>query len=292
MIFVEDILSPEGPVLLTDESWLVVEMAPERGCVTWISADGHTKRLIAKTGGPNGLAVDWENTIWVADTKQRALLRMSMDGRWEVFLNACQGRPFVFPNDLVFGPDGALYITDSGIADEELAPGGAIRSDYDRITICGFLYRVDVRTKHISVVDSGIRYPNGLAFGPGGELYVAETMTGNVYRYRWERGTVSGERQFYGNVISPRTEEGFRGPDGMKFGGNGNLYVAVYGQGDVTVLGKAGEVAGRIPTLGRNPTNCAFGLKGSKKLFITELELNRMEVVDVGVDGLPLYTGK
>jgi gluconolactonase len=291
MIFVEDILSPEGPVLLTDGSWLVVEMAPERGCVTWISANGHTKRSIAKTGGPNGITVDLENTIWVADTKHRALLRMTMGGLWDIFLDECQGRPFVFPNDLVFGPDGALYLTDSGINDEELAPDGAIRSDYDRLTICGFLYRVDVRTKHISVVDSGIRYPNGLAFGPGGELYVAETMTGNVYRYRFEKGTISGDRQLYGNVISPRNEQGFRGPDGMKCARNGNLYVVVYGQGDVTILGTDGEISGRIPTSGRNPTNCAFGPQGSKKLFITELERNRMEVVEAGVDGLPLYTG-
>ncbi len=75
----------------------------------------------------------------------------------------------------------------------------------------------------------------------------------------------------------------------MKFGLNGHLYVTVYGQGDVTVLGKDGKVSERIKLEGRLPTNCAFGPEGSKKLYITETEFGRMEVFDVGVDGFPLY---
>jgi hypothetical protein len=32
MIFAENLGVPEGPVALDNGSWLVVEMAPERGC--------------------------------------------------------------------------------------------------------------------------------------------------------------------------------------------------------------------------------------------------------------------
>ena len=34
-----------------------------------------------------------------------------------------------------------------------------------------------------------------------------------------------------------------KGPDGMKFGADGHLYVAVFGQGDITVLDPAPSVA-------------------------------------------------
>jgi gluconolactonase len=291
MIFTEDILNPEGPVLLADGSWLVVEMNPDRGCITHISADGRNKRRIAKTGVPNGLTIDRQEIIWVADTKQQALLRLDMEGNWDVFLNACDGEPFVFPNDLVFGADGALYLTDSGITDDEIAPGGEIRPDYDKIPVSGRLYRIDVQTREIRKIDEGIRYPNGLVFGPDGELYVNETITGNVYRYRTENGRVVDGRRYFGNVIDKEAGVGFKGPDGMKFGQDGNLYVTVFGQRGVTVLGRDGTVVKQVPTEGKNPTNCAFGPAGSKELYVTELEYGRMEVLEVGVDGYPLYKG-
>jgi len=292
MIFISGLSVPEGPVLLKDNSWLVVEMGPDRGCVTHISEDGQTKRVIAKTGRPNGLAVDHNNVIWVAESQKPSLIRLTMDGDAEVFLTECRGEAFLFPNDLVFGPDGALYMTDSGILFEDFAPGGKVRPDYMDVYPDGRVYRIDTETKSISKIDSGIRFTNGIVFGPDNNLYVNETLTGMVYRYKWEDGEIIGGREDFGNVISPEAPEGMKGPDGMKFGLNGNIYVAVFSQGDVTVLGKEGEVVKRIKTKGRMPTNCAFGPKRSKKLYVTEDELGTMEVFDVGTDGFPLYTGR
>jgi gluconolactonase len=292
MIFTGDLSVPEGPVLLQDNSWVVVEMGPDRGCVTHMSADGKEKRIIARTGRPNGLAVDDAGIIWVAESNTPSLLRLTMDGRKEVFLTSCEGEEFLFPNDLVLGPDGALYLTDSGILFKDFAPGGKVRSDYMEISLDGRVYRIDIETKKIVKIDSGIRFTNGIVFGPDDYLYVNETITGMVYRYRWENGEVVGRREDFGNVIDPKAPEGMKGPDGMKFGLDGNLYVTVFGQGDVTVLGINGEVVRRIKTEGSLPTNCAFGPKGSKKLYVTEDEFGTMEVFDVETDGYPLFTGK
>ena len=77
MTFTEDLQCPEGPVALKDGSWLVVE-GGERGRVTHISPDGRQKRTIAKTGLPNGLAIDSEENIWVAEPKTPSLLRVTM----------------------------------------------------------------------------------------------------------------------------------------------------------------------------------------------------------------------
>jgi gluconolactonase len=290
MIFAKGLGVPEGPVLLPDNSWVCVEMSADRGCVSHISADGKTIRMIAKTGRPNGLAVDKDGFMWVAESSEPSLLRLSMDGEVEVFLTACNGDPFLFPNDLAFGPDGALYLTDSGVKFEEFAPGGQVRPDYLTLDFDGRVYRIDIQTKEIRKLDTGIQFTNGIAFDAENNLYANETLTGDIFRYPWQDGQVGG-REYFGNVIAPDAPEGFKGPDGMKFGENGRLYVAVFTQGDVTVLDPDGAVVERIKTEGNLPTNLAFGPRGSQEIYVTEDEIGTLEVFKVGTDGLPLHTG-
>lgn len=73
-------------------------MALDRGCVTHISSDGKTKCMIGKTGRPNRLTIDKNDLIWVAESLEPSLIRMTMDGLFEVVLREYQGQPFLFPN--------------------------------------------------------------------------------------------------------------------------------------------------------------------------------------------------
>ncbi len=290
-VFSSGFVAPEGPVALNDGSWLIVEGGADRGCVTHISADGRNKKIIKKTGRPNGLAVDAKGFIWVAESKTPSLLRLTMEGKADVVATGCDGEPFLFPNDLCFGPDGALYLTDSGVFIDEFAPNNQIRSDYMSVKYDGRVYRVDVESGKVNKLDNGIKFTNGIAFGRDNLLYVNETLTGNIYRYAWLTGGIAGPRSLFGNVIRPNSPPGWKGPDGMAFSTDGKLYVAVFGQGDVTVLDTDGSVAERIPTLGKLPTNVAFALPGKKRLHITEYEFGQMEVAEVPTDGLALWTG-
>lgn len=289
MLFSTGLSVPEGPVALKDGSWLVVEMGPDRGCITQISPDGQDKRMVAKTGRPNGLAVDRNGFIWAAESLTPSLLRVTLDGQVEEVLTSCGDEPFLFPNDLAFGPDGMLYLTDSGIRFEDFAPGGQVRPDYMDVSIDGRVYKINPETLEIEKIDSGIQFTNGIAFGPEDNLYVNETITGMVYRYEWRDGSVIGGRRDFGNVIAPDAPEGIKGPDGMKFGADGRLYVTVFAQGDVTILDADGQVSERIKTIGAFPTNLAFGLPGDKRIYVTEDEHGTLEVYDVGLDGLNLY---
>ncbi len=285
MIFVGDLGNPEGPVLLPDHSWLVAEMRLDRGWITHLSADGRRREVLAKTGRPNGLTRDHEGAIWVAESLTPALLRLTLDGQYETILTACSDDPFLFPNDLRFGPDGALYMTDSGIHFTEWA-----RLDGEQrrqAQTDGRIYRIDPRTRAIQKLDSGLPFANGLAFGPNHDLFVSATISGMVYRYPWRRGRI-GPREEFGSVLDPTFPDVFRGPDGMAFGADGNLYVTVSRQGDVAVLNPEGAVIKRIRLDGPSPTNIAFGPQGTQTIYVTEQGVGQLERHQVSCDGLPL----
>jgi gluconolactonase len=292
MVFAGDLQNPEGPVALADGSWVIVEGGAERGCVSHLSPDGRSRREIKKTGRPNGLAVDADGAIWVAESKFPSLLRLTMDGISEVVATGCDGEPFLFPNDLCFGPDGAIYMTDSGVEIGNFCPNNEIRSDYMDVEYDGRVYRIDPETGGVALLDRGIKFTNGIAFGPDQALFVNETFGGNIYRYAWANGLVTANRTLFGNVIRPDAAPGWKGPDGMAFDTNGQLYVAVFAQGDVTVLGRDGKVVRRLPTLGSLPTNVAFALPGNHRIHVTEYENGQMETFAVDADGLPLWDGR
>ena len=286
MIYARDLMNPEGPVFLPDGSLLVVEGT--RGTVTQIMPGGRSTRIIATTGEPNGLALDRRGAVWVADVRPPALIRLTMDGRFDRVLTDHHGEPFKYPNDLCFGPDGKLYLTDSGFFTDDLAPDGVIRPDWKTLKMDGRLYRVDPDTLAIEMLDDGLYLANGLAFGPDGDLYVAETVGGRIYRYSWENGRL-GERHEFGNVLIDQNAGDLRGPDGFAFDVNGKLYVAAYGQGDVTVLASDGGVLQRIGTPGLQPTNVCFGPSGEKAIYVTEYETGTVERYDVDAEGYKLF---
>jgi gluconolactonase len=201
-------------------------------------------------------------------------------------LTDCDGEPFLFPNDLAFGPDGALYMTDSGMRWPEWE---ARRADYKRLQLDGRVYRIDTTSLTVRKIDWGLPFANGVAFGPDKCLYVNATVSGLIYRYEWKDGKL-GNRETFGDVVDHELPEGYRGPDGMKFAANGDLYVAVVWQQDVTVLGADGKVKRRIPMEGDKPTNLAFGPPGSQRIYVTERATGQLLVHDVGVDGHPLYS--
>lgn len=287
--FVRDLAFPEAPVLLQDGSHLFTEMSPDTGWVLWVSKDGKSRRVVTRTGRPNGLAVDHLGYIWVAESLNRSLLKVSLEGDVEKIAGEGEGQPFLFLNDLAFAPNGDLYLTDSGIALDEFAPNGELNPRYETLDYDGRVYRVDTERRTVETIDRSLRFTNGIAFGPDENLYVAETLTGAIYRYAWESGEVVGERERFGNVIDPDGPQGIRGPDGMKFGADGNLYVAVFGQGHIAVLDSGGKVVTRHTTEGMWPTNLHFGAPGERSMYVTEAQTGTVQIIEAGTDGFALF---
>lgn len=291
-IFASGVGAPEGPISLADGGMYVTEMSSATLCITKLDAQGQ-RSVITRTGGrPNGLAVDGDGMIWIAEAGQRALVCITPNGREVMRLEGSEaGERFLFPNDLAFGRDGHLYMTDSGMAVEDFLNGQEFYDGYRDFDWDGRVYEIDPKAnKVVRVIDRGILFTNGIAFDSDDKLYANASLTGDVYRYD-VFGSKTPKREMFGNVLQPFEGDDFKGPDGMKFGTDGRLYCTVYGQGNVTVLNADGSVHERLILQGNNPTNCAFALSGNK-LFVTEVGAGHVEILDVTCGGLPLHAPK
>lgn len=292
---------PEGPVALSDGTWLVVEMGP-RGAVSSIDRQGHVTRRL-HTGRPNGLALI-DDDVLIAESQQRRVIRVALADLLEAEVDRTpqppvtdvashdeQGRAMLFPNDLCVGPDGAIYLTDSGMTLKALLSGVSLSNDMDRSLFDGRLYRIDPASGQVLTLDAGLGHLNGLSFGVDGHLYVNDTLSGEVLRYELgERPGHVADRTVFANVIDPSVSPpdcfiAVIGPDGQAHDTEGNLYVAVVNQAEVVVIGHDGRWTDRLRTHGRQPTNVAFGFD-EPAIYVTERETGTLQRIAVPAGGL------
>lgn len=279
MVFCENLEHPESPVPMADGSWLIVQMKMGNGCVSRVSSDGENVTTIKETGRPNAVLAGKQGDMWVAESWEPSLVNISEDGSARVIARGNHEGLFLWPNDLVWGPDGAIYLTDSGIAVHDLLEDDRVKPDIWHKSMAGKLYRIDPDTEQVECMDSGFQFTNGIAFGPDGGLYVAEMVTGHIFRYDFTDRLEINSKILYASVIDKTGAQGVVGPDGITFDKDGNLYAALFGQGHVAVVSPSGHVVKRQATRGSCPTNLAFGQDG--KLYVTEFQKGQIEILEV-----------
>ncbi|WP_197933109.1 SMP-30/gluconolactonase/LRE family protein [Spirosoma aureum] len=243
---------PEGPAFAPDGSLWAVELKGE-SLVQY--HNGNLKRFRVG-GGPNGMAIDGQGKIWYCDSAQRAIRRFDPETeKTETILDQIDGEPLNKPNDLAFDSAGNLVFTCPGESRQEPTGYVAVRT----------------RDGTVKKITTGKYFPNGLAFSADGKtLILAETYRHRLWKGAWNAETGDWtDAAVWATVQGP---QGPGGPDGMAFGEEGNLYVAVYGTGKIHVINKHGAVVHQIDLPGQNPTNCAFDPSGRLGLVITEAE--------------------
>ncbi len=241
----------EGPVW--DPAGFLYVSDEEQNKIFKVSLDGQKSELIA-LGDPDGSTYDQGHRLIDCASVLRAIIRIAPDGKYTILADHFEGKKFNSPNDIVLGPDGALYFTDPNMdlpagEKQELAFQGVFRLDASG--------KVTLLTKELS-------QPNGLAFSPDGKkFYVDDSEQRNIRVYDFQRdGTLANGRVF--GVEPGKKGDGV--PDGIKIDRKGNLYVT--GPGGIWVWDAQGHHLGTI-LMPEQPANLAWGGPDLATLYIT-----------------------
>jgi sugar lactone lactonase YvrE len=157
------------------------------------------------------------------------------------------------------------------------------------------LVRIDADGE-IVVIDDDLGLSNGLAFTPNGEqLYSVDTTAGTVWIRDYDPGT---------GAVGPRHEflrVPGRHPDGLCLDDNGNLWIAMWGEGKVECYSPEGHPLAVVEVPAPNTTSVAFVGANLDTLLITtaseELsdaqlarypDSGRLFTAQVGFRGLPV----
>src|SRR6266851_4574822 len=215
--------------------------------------DGKKEEVIA-LGDPDGNTFDRRHRLIDCASVLRAIIEVTPDGRYKVLADKYDGKKFNSPNDVVLGPDGALYFTDPTL--------DLVKGEKQEILFQG-VYRLGA-DRSVRLLTKELVQPNGLAFSPDGKrLYIDDSETREIHVYDVDsNGELSNGRLFGKEEGPPRSGV----PDGMKVDLKGNLFVT--GPFGIWVWDPNGNHLGTI-VMPEQPANLAWGDADFGTLYIT-----------------------
>src|SRR6266481_2479863 len=241
----------EGPVW--DPAGFVYVSDEVTNKIFRVYLDGKKEELVS-LGDPDGNTFDRQQRLIDCASVLRAIIRIDREGRYQTLADRFEDRRFNSPNDVVIGPDDAIYFTDPTL---DLPEGQKQEIPFQGV------YRLDA-TGTVTLLTKDLSQPNGLAFSPDGKrLYVDDSERRNiqVFDFTTEHSLKNG--RIFGE------EPGGKGegvPDGMKLDQAGNLYVT--GPNGIWVWSPEGRHLGTI-ILPEQPANLAWGDADYATLYIT-----------------------
>ncbi|MGC2474172.1 MAG: SMP-30/gluconolactonase/LRE family protein [Candidatus Sulfotelmatobacter sp.] len=218
-----------------------------------VSPDGKKEEVIA-LGDPDGNTFDRQHRLIDCASVLRAIIAVTTDGKYTVLADHYEGKKFNSPNDVIVGPEGALYFTDPTL---DLVAG-----EKQEIPFQG-VYRLDDKGS-VQLLTKDLTQPNGLAFSPDGkQFYIDDSAQKNIRVYDVAADGVLANGRIFGEEPGGK-HEGV--PDGIKVDKNGNLFVT--GPKGIWVWDAKGNHLGTI-VMPEQPANLTWGDKDYRTLYIT-----------------------
>lgn len=261
-----DLGAYEGPedVTVGHDGALYASVAS--GTILRIDRDTGQVVEFARTGGrPLGIESTPDGSLLVANGTL-GLQRVSPLGEVTVLLDAIDGEPLAYPDDLAVASDGVVYFSDASTKFGALAWQGSYEASLLDILEHGGHGRViefDPRSGHARVVMDGINFANGVAVAADDRyLLVAETGSYRILRH-WLQGPDAGATDVLIDNLP-----GF--PDNINGGSDGRYWIGLVAPRDAKLDGLSDKpflrkVVQRLPAFLRPsavPSSHVFAIDG------------------------------
>jgi gluconolactonase len=206
-----------------------------------VGPDGRTEMVSATAQKASGTCFASDGSRYEVAGGSRQVLRY-VGGKAAVIADHIDG------NDLLVARNGNVYVT---VPDGEKP---------------GKLYLIRPGGQPI-VVDSGLRFINGLCFTPDQTaLYVAESASHWIWVYSILPDGTLTNKQHYGWLHVPDNKEN-AWPDGLKCDREGRVFVTT--NSGIQVLDQLGRVNAILPVPSGQPSNCCFGGPNFDVLYVS-----------------------
>jgi gluconolactonase len=241
----------EGPVW--DKSGFVYVSDETLNKIFRVHPDGKKDEVIA-LGDPDGNTFDRQHRLIDCASELRAVIEVTPKGKYKILADRYEGKKLNTPNDVIVGPDGALYFTDPTL--------DFVAGEKQELPFQG-VYRLD-KGGHLKLLTKDLTQPNGLAFSPDGKrFYVDDSERRNIRVYDFSPDASLSNARIFGEEPGGK-HEGV--PDGMRVDDKGNLFVT--GPGGIWVWDASGHHLGTI-LMPEQPANLNWGDKNYSTLYIT-----------------------
>ena len=257
----------EGPVWFGDGRYLLFSDIPNNRILRWLEDTGDVSVFRGPSNYCNGNTRDQEGRLVSCEHDSRRVTRTEYDGTITVLADNFEGKKFNAPNDLTVHSDGAIWFTD---------PGYGIMSNYEghkaAFELPANVYRLEPKTKKLTVVATDLDKPNGISFSPDEKkLYIVDSGVAKrageprpirvydvVNRVELKNGRI------FANMAPGNS-------DGVRCDVDGNLWAAAGwvgpGYNGVHIFAPDGVLIGKIH-LPETCANICFGGSKKNRLFM------------------------
>ena len=261
---------PAGVSVNPQDHVFVVDMGNER-----IQRLDETGAFVSEIGGfgwdayqfnrPTGISAEDGLEIWVADRHNRRLVHLDGDLHWirVIRYEVTDGvqQDLGYPADVAPAADGTLWFTDQ---------------DTDRLrSITPFVQVAEETSGRLGTGE--LSDPTGIAIGPDGTIYVADTGHDRVVVY-----------DQFGTMQRTIGERFLSRPCGIDVNWFGDVVIADTGNNRVVLANRLGHLVGMFGSEGtdpgqfRNPTDAAFDTHN--RLWVADRDNHRLQILNLDRD--------